>query len=134
MTGAVGRCTMGGMSTEHDAAPEGASSRTQESTLSLDWHAHYEREAGERIMLKVTGKGNAPTPGWRLELHRQNPQGINPKDLLLHFVAHRPTGIEPQIVTAVSKSWSEQVASADQFDTVTILPAGKTIHPRPLKG
>ena len=50
-------------------------------------HAHHKYE------LCVRGDVTEPTTGWTVNLERANPQGINPKILLLKLVEIKPTGV-----------------------------------------
>ena len=43
--------------------------------------------------LSVTGDVTEPTTGWTVKLERAQPQGINPRILLLKLVEQAPTGI-----------------------------------------
>ena len=56
-------------------------------------HGHYKEE------LSVTGDVTEPTTGWTVKLERAQPQGINPRILLLKLVEQAPTGIAGDVVT-----------------------------------
>jgi hypothetical protein len=60
-----------------------------------------------------------------VELQRTQPQGINPKDLLLDKIVHPPTGLVAQVVTDVEVTYSEETTF--EYETVTILPDGPQI-------
>ena len=53
---------------------------------------------GAEGRLVVHGKVRVPTPGWKVRLTAANPQGFNPRILLLVLEATQPTGIEAQHV------------------------------------
>ncbi len=95
----------------------------QQSNCS-DWHAWHSNSP--KPALHVTGKCQFPTAGYKVELRRQEPQGINPRILLLEKIVHPPTGPVAQVVTVVRVTYSEK-AAAGQFSQVTILPDGVTV-------
>jgi hypothetical protein len=90
-----------------------------------DWTAVLDRRPPGPAGLLVHGTCNFDTAGFSVELRRVEPQGINPKDLLLERIEHSPTGVVAQVVTDVDVEYSEET-DAD-FETVTILPDGLTI-------
>jgi hypothetical protein len=76
-------------------------------------HDHYREE------LSVTGDVTEPTTGWTVTLARAEPQGINPKVLLLKLVEQPPTGPAGDIVTTHHVKYDENPPKAN-YDQVTI--------------
>jgi hypothetical protein len=72
--------------------------------------------------LKVQGEFTFPTPGYKVELKRKVPQGINPSILLLEKAVTTPHGIEPQHVVTIPVSFEEQTTA--HYHEVEILPDG----------
>jgi hypothetical protein len=73
----------------------------------------------------VRGECEFPTAGFSVELKRREPQGINPRDLLLDRIVYEPSGPVAQVVTIVEARYREQTDF--EYDTVTILPDGPSI-------
>lgn len=69
--------------------------------------------------LRVTGDVTEPTTGWTVKLERANPQGINPKILLLKLVEIKPTGIAGDVVTTHHVKYDEDPAQVE-YTNVTI--------------
>jgi hypothetical protein len=89
-----------------------------------DWRAWHTRTP--KPTLHVSGKCQFPTAGFKVELRRHEPQGINPQILLLDKVVRAPSGPVAQVVTVERVKYSEP-ATSTQFTHVTILPDGATI-------
>ena len=90
-----------------------------------DWAAWENREPLERPRLIVTARCLLPTPAHRVGLRPSNPQGINPRILLLDLVVQAPKFPAPQVVTPFLLRY-EQPADT-HYDSVTIMPDGPTI-------
>jgi len=88
--------------------------QAQEFTATL--HSHK---------LKVCGKLSFPTPGYKVHLKKQEPQGINPEILLLKETIVAPTGIEPDHIATVEVHFEEHTTV--HYKQVQILPDGPTI-------
>ncbi|MGH2917086.1 MAG: hypothetical protein ACRDLS_00585 [Solirubrobacteraceae bacterium] len=97
-----------------------------EQGTCTNWYAVHDKEPPGPAKLIVTGSCTFPTAGYEVELVRANPQGINPKDLLLNKVVHPPEGPVAQTVTEVQVRY-EELTEFD-YDTVTILPDGPQIE------
>jgi hypothetical protein len=69
-------------------------------------------------VLRVVGKCEFPTAGYSVELRRSEPQGINPRDLLLDLIVHEPTGLVAEVITEVDVEYQEETDA--EYDTVTI--------------
>jgi hypothetical protein len=74
---------------------------------------HYKEE------LLVTGDVTEPTTGWTVELERAEPQGINPRILLLKLVEQPPTGLAGNVVTTHHVKYAEAPPKAN-YVQVTI--------------
>ena len=90
-----------------------------------DWRAIHNLEPGGPGSLIVGGVCILPSAGHRVELERQAPQGINPKDLLLRLVRHEPSGPSAHALTDVEVRYVEETDFP--FDSVTILPDGPSV-------
>ena len=90
-----------------------------------DWTAVHGHEPPGPSVLWVHGSCRFETAGYSVELRRREPQGINPRDLLLDRIVHPPTGLAAQVITEVEVSYSEETEF--DYQTVTILPEGPTI-------
>jgi hypothetical protein len=90
-----------------------------------DWTAVHDRQPPGPSVLTVRGNCTFNTAGYSVELRRREPQGINPRDLLLERIVQPPTGPVAQVVTDVEVIYSEETESG--YDTVTILPDGASI-------
>lgn len=93
-----------------------------------DWTAVLNREPPGPAVLTVRGVCTVLTAGYEVELLRHEPQGINPRDLLLRRVVRPPSDVVAQVVTDLEVVFTEQTHT--DYDTVTILPDGVTIPVR----
>jgi hypothetical protein len=91
-----------------------------------EWSAWHNLEPGSPPTLIVVGQCTFPTAGYKVELRRHEPQGFNPKDLLLDLIVHEPTGPVPQVITTVEARYEEETDF--EYDSVTILPEGPSIR------
>lgn len=89
-----------------------------------NWAAWEDHQPFQRPRLIVTADCILPTPGHRVELRPHNPQGINPRILLLDLVMHAPKGPAPDVLTPFRLRYEQP---AGRYDSVTILPDGVTI-------
>lgn len=87
-----------------------------------DWKAWHDRMPGSPPTLHVSGTCHVHSSGWRCELRRHEPQGINPRDLLLDLVLHPPEGAAGDVEDDVECSYREDTDA--EYDTVSILPNG----------
>jgi hypothetical protein len=85
-----------------------------------DWSATLHSDT-----LKVQGQCTFPTPGFKVQLKKKEPQGINPEILLLEKTIVAPTGIEPDHVVTITVSFEEHTAA--HYHEVEILPDGTKI-------
>lgn len=90
-----------------------------------NWSAVRRQDPFGSSVLTVRGTCTFNTAGYAIELRRREPQGINPKDLLLDRIVHPPTGPVAEVVTDVEVSYSEEIGF--EYETVTILPDGPQI-------
>ena len=93
-----------------------------------DWSARLLRVAPGGGVVVVKGTCTVPTSGHTVELHRHEPQGINPADLLLDLVVNEPSGPATDVLTDVPVRYDEPTDTG--FGTVTILPDGPNIPVR----
>ncbi len=91
-----------------------------------DWTAFLDSQPPGPSTLRVTGTCEFPTAGFSAELRRREPQGVNPRDLLLEKVVQPPEGPAATVITTIDLRYEEQANPGD-LDTVTILPDGPTI-------
>ncbi|HYG33995.1 MAG TPA: hypothetical protein VEC99_04380 [Clostridia bacterium] len=96
------------------------SSASTSSTLELGWTAVHDFMPPGPAKLRVKGVIMMPTPGYRLNLTRATPQGINPAILLLNLDITPPTGIQPQVLTPTPVAYEEQ--SNERYRSVQIEP------------
>jgi len=87
-----------------------------------DWYAVHDSMPPEPPGLRVTAKCTCARGGCELTLVRQEPQGINPRDLLLRLEEKCPE-VGTTVMTEVEVRYCEE-AEVGQFDTVSILPDG----------
>jgi len=85
------------------------------------WYAHHDFMPGSPPTLHVGATCTAPTNGYHFSLVRQEPQGINPKDLLLRLVVEG-AGVANDVVTTYEVHYSEDTET--RYDTVSIVPSG----------
>jgi hypothetical protein len=90
-----------------------------------DWKAWLDRMPGTQASMHVTGRCEFPSGGYRVRLERHEPQGINPRDLLLDLLIAEPTGPVTQVVTEEEVRYDQQTDL--DYDSVTILPDGPTV-------
>jgi hypothetical protein len=90
-----------------------------------DWSAWQGSRPPAPPVLTVAGECEFPTAGYSVELRRHEPQGINPRDLLLDLVVHEPTGPVAQVITTVEARYEEETDF--EYESVTILPDGPSI-------
>ncbi len=86
-----------------------------------DWKA--QRGPG---VLVVDGWCTFPSAGWMTELQKVEPQGDDPKDLLLQRVVTEPEGYQPPVVRGIEVHFEE--ITEEQYETVTIEPDGLTLE------
>jgi hypothetical protein len=91
-----------------------------------DWTAIHDHQPPDPSVLRVRGTCTFPTAGFSVELVRTEPQGINPRDLLLDRIVHPPSGPAADVVTDVEVEYSEETEF--DYQTVTILPEGPQIE------
>jgi hypothetical protein len=75
--------------------------------LKETFEAWINKMPGSPHKLIVIGAVEVPTPGWKVDLVRAEPQGINPDILLLDVHAVPPSGKVPQIVTRMPVRFEE---------------------------
>jgi len=99
----------------------------READTCRDWSAFHGSRPPAPKTLRVTGTCTFGTTGFRVELERAEPQGINPKILLLNkTVIKPPDGAITAPKIAHVEARYEEVTDVE-YDSVTILPGGPTI-------
>lgn len=100
-----------------------------EAPRCFEWEAWQDLMPGAGGTLHVRGTCRFPTAGYTAALRRQEPQGINPRDLLVVLEVTPPEGPAAQVATDLPVEYSEPVEPR-QFDQVTILPNGPSLPVR----
>jgi hypothetical protein len=121
VTGTAGVEVVGAKRSEKFEVPPGE----VDAGSCRDWSAWHDHQPPGPAVLHVRGECEFPTAGYAVELRRREPQGINPKDLLLDRVVREPSEPTAQVVTVVEARYSEE--SDFEYDTVTILPDGASV-------
>ena len=85
------------------------------------WYAYHDFMPGSPPTLHVGATCTAPTNGYRFSLARQEPQGINPQDLLLRLVVDE-SEFANEVVTVYQVHYREDTDM--RYDSVSILPDG----------
>jgi hypothetical protein len=88
-----------------------------------DWYSWIDLMPGVEPTFHVTSTCEFPTTGYEVSISRHEPQGANPRDLLLDLEIKEPTGPVTDVITPVQAEYKEPVEGQD-FDTVSILPDG----------
>lgn len=93
------------------------------------WEAIHHQELPGPGVLEVSGTCTFPTTGYSVTLRPREPQGTNPKDLLLDLEVQAPS---PDAIvgfgfTTVQAHYREEDLES-AYDTVTILPGGATVE------
>jgi hypothetical protein len=89
-----------------------------------EWEAWHDRRPGAPPTLIVTGKCKFPDESYQAKLRRREPQGINPKDLLLELIVTEEPDWE-EMESTLEVRYEEQTDF--EYDTVTILPDVVTV-------
>jgi hypothetical protein len=84
-----------------------------------EWSAWHNRQPPGPVRLHVQGKCKFPTEGYSAELRFHEPQGINPRDLLLDLIIREPKDPVLPVVTEVDVRYEEETDA--EYETVTIL-------------
>jgi hypothetical protein len=88
-----------------------------------EWDAWHDHMPGGPATLIVSGVCKFPDDRYKVVLRRREPQGINPKDLLLELIVTERRGwTEPVEESTLEVRYEEQTDL--EYETVTILPDG----------
>lgn len=87
-------------------------------TLSAGWRATQDRQPPPPYTLLVEGTPSLPTPAHTPVLKRAEPQGVNPRVLILNLTAIAPAYPAPQVVTPAPVRYDER--SGREYDQVAI--------------
>jgi hypothetical protein len=82
------------------------------------FEAWLDKQPGANNTLHVTGKITVPTGGYKVSLVEANPQGINPKILILNVVKVKPTGPAPDVISHVEVKFDKP--NSPDYTDVTI--------------
>lgn len=92
-----------------------------------DWYAWVNAMPPGPARFHVTGVVTMPTPGYDVKLAPAEPQGFNPRDLILELSIARRPGLWPQVVTAIPVRFDID-PYGDEYDSVLVrLPDGSGI-------
>ncbi|MFP5317083.1 MAG: hypothetical protein ACLGI2_02185 [Acidimicrobiia bacterium] len=78
--------------------------------------------------LVVEGECTLPSRGWSVELGRHEPQGINPRDLLLDLTVTPPSPDEVVLPVLTKYPLTYQEETQVLLQTVTVLPHGTSVE------
>ena|SRR6478752_10093021 len=98
--------------------------RTKKSNCT-NWSAIHDFMPPLPARLNVSGECTFPTPGYKVTLKKKEPQGINPRILILEKTVTKPTGPEPDVVTKVKAEYHEKTNV--HYSEVQIVPDGELI-------
>ena len=90
-----------------------------------DWYASHDHMPPGPATLRVTGTCTFPSTDYRVDLRRHEPQGVNPRDLLLDKIVIEPSGVVGHAFTDVDVRYEE--ITDVEYESVTILPDGPSI-------
>ena len=79
-------------------------------------------------VLTVHGECTLGSSGYTVELVRREPQGVNPRDLLLDLVVTRPSPDEVVLPVLTRYPVTYEEGTLTYFETVTILPDGPSVE------
>lgn len=102
-----------------DGSQEGQPMANQEKGQCSNWKASQDRMPPTVAPVRVIGECAFPTPGYRVDLRRKGPQGINPRILLLEYVVHEPTDVVPDVITTEQVEYTDD--SNNEYDQVHIV-------------
>ncbi|MDQ3973128.1 MAG: hypothetical protein M3276_02105 [Actinomycetota bacterium] len=89
------------------------------------WYASLDRQPPGVPVLRVTGSCRFPTAGYVAGLRRHEPQGTNPRQLLLDLVVHAPDTPSAQVLSEVEVRYEEETEAG--FDSVLIFPEAVSV-------
>jgi hypothetical protein len=87
------------------------------------WYAYHDFMPGSSPTLHVGATCTAPTNGYHFSLVRHEPQGVNPRDLLLRLVVDE-SEFANDVVTTYDVHYGEDTET--RYDSVSIVPDGPT--------
>jgi hypothetical protein len=103
----------------------------QPRCTSRDWNATHDHMPGpdKQWATRVTGTVTTPSSDWTVQLKRHEPQGINPRDLLLDLVCTPPDGTAKDVLTDHEVEFIEP--GEDEYLTATVIghQVIQVIHP-----
>jgi hypothetical protein len=97
------------------------------------WYAWLDLTPPKPDEFHVVGDIFVSNPGIQASLHKKNPQGINPKILLLDLLLIQQPGMWPQVMTWVHARYDRVLPpSSPQYESVEIFLDGKSIKKVPV--
>jgi hypothetical protein len=97
----------------------------QKKSNCTNWSAIHDFMPPGPARLTVTGECTFPTPGYKVTLKKKEPQGINPRILILEKTVTKPTHPEPDVVTKQKVEYKEKTDV--HYSEVQIVPDGELI-------
>jgi len=90
--------------------------------LCGEWTATHDRMPGRTPTLRVDGCCCFNEDGWQAELRDHEPQGINPRIMMIDLVVTPPDGSVPEVLTEVPVQWEQETGS--EYDQVHVVVVG----------
>lgn len=106
-------------------APEAVQQTDGMGTPDCEWEAVHDSMPPGPARLRVTGTCVMPTPGYTLTLSRAEPQGFNPRILILNLEVEAPTGFVAQVLTPTPVAYEETTDL--HYDSISIEPGNAQI-------
>lgn len=98
-----------------------------------DWHAFHDTMPGGPHSLYVIGNVVVPAQGYAVGLTPANPQGLNPRILLLDLVVQRPQGNAATVITTEPARWNHPGAYDGRFSDVHIRCGSQVVLKLPIQ-
>ncbi|WP_193047086.1 hypothetical protein [Mycolicibacterium baixiangningiae] len=94
-----------------------------------EWTAFHDHMPGKPKTLTASGQAQFRTEGWSVAVRRSEPQGINPKMLLLELEATHDGG-SPEALTTIDVTWTEETDFEYEQVAFTVLgsPEGDAVE------
>ncbi len=121
-------CAVKAHSQDTSAAPQGAALKTkrpvkaQSAGRCSGWQAVLDRRLSGPATLRVTGECVFPAPGYKAELVRRVPQGINPYILILDRQVRAPMKTTARAKMTLEVRYEKSTNTS--YQTVNIQPDG----------
>jgi hypothetical protein len=96
-----------------------------------EWEAWHNRMPGVTPKLRVSGKFCFNEGGWSAALKPTEPQGINPRMLMLDLIVVEDDPVHTEALTEVDVEWS--VETDHEYDEVFVQVPDTDIEPKLIK-